>query len=96
MTIKRAFSRNLGSVLPTALQRWGYDYERRKVDRRQQAARPGGISTRSLFYKGQREFLLVLSLIFQYTSLTAFGQKRLVSYLAVPYSQSLIKYTACM
>ena len=31
------------------------------------------------------EFLLVMSLIFQYTFLTAFGQKRLVSYLAVPY-----------
>ena len=41
------------------------------------------------------EFQLVLSLIFQYTFLTAFGEKRLVSYLAVPYSLSLIKHTAC-
>ena len=41
------------------------------------------------------EFQLVLSLIFQYPFLTAFGQKRLVSYLAVPYSLSLIKHTAC-
>ena len=41
--------------------------------------------TRNLFYKGQMEFQLVLSLTFQYTFLTAFGQKRLVSYLAVPY-----------
>ena len=39
--------------------------------------------------------VMVLSLIFQYTFLTAFGQKRLVSYLAVPYSLSLIKHTAC-
>ena len=41
------------------------------------------------------EFRLVLSLIFQDTYLTAFGQKGLVSYLAVPYSLSLIKHTAC-
>ena len=34
-------------------------------------------------------------LIFQYTLLTAFGQERLVSYLAVPYSLSLIKHTVC-
>ena len=38
---------------------------------------------------------VVLSLIFQYTFLTAFGQNRLVSYLAVPYSLSLIKHTVC-
>ena len=41
------------------------------------------------------EFQLVLSLIFQYTFLTDFGQKRLVPYLAVPHSLSLIKQTAC-
>ena len=51
--------------------------------------------TRNLFYKGQMEIQLVLSLIFQYTFLTASGQKRLVFYLAVPYSLSLIKHTAC-
>ena len=45
--------------------------------------------TRNLFYKGQMEFELILSLIFQYTFLAAFGPKRLVSYLAVPYSLSL-------
>ena len=54
------------------------------------------VSTRSLFYKGQMEFQLVLSLIFQYTFLTVCGQKRLVSYSAVPYSLSLIKHTACI
>ena len=52
--------------------------------------------TRNLFYKGQLEFQLVLSLIFRYTFLTAFGHKRLVSYLAVPYSLSLIKHTVCI
>ena len=38
---------------------------------------------------------VVLSLIVQYTFLTAFGHKRLVSYLAVPYNLSLIKHNAC-
>ena len=41
------------------------------------------------------EFQLILSLIFQYTFLTAFGQESHVSYLAVPYSLSLMKHTAC-
>ena len=40
-------------------------------------------------------FITVLSLIFSEYILTAFGQEWLVSYSAVPYSLSLIKYTAC-
>ena len=52
-------------------------------------------ATRNLFYKGQMEFSLVLSLIFQYTFLTALEHNRLVYHLAVPDSLSLIKHTAC-
>ena len=65
----------------------------RNEDDGQVASRAQG--TRNLFCKGQLKFALVLSLIFQYTFLTAFGQKRLVSCLAVPHRLYRLKHTAC-
>ena len=51
-------------------------------------------STRNLFYRGHG--ILTSSVpYFSVYILTAFGQKRLVSYLTVPYGLSLIKHTAC-